>query len=104
MLSILILSVTVEAPSAVVENTKRPGISLVPGVPSTYEVIDAPTTKAVPSSPLKFIAPIASPLETEEKDPIVALLLLLSITDGAGDIPVDSHTKLANPEAVVALA
>jgi hypothetical protein len=76
----------------------------VPGVPSTDARIDAPTTKAVPSSPLKLIAPIASPLATEEKDPIVALLLLLSITDGAGDTAEDSHTKLANPEAVVALA
>ena len=45
------LSVTELAPSAVVLNTKRPGMSSVPGVPSTCAVIRAASTNLAPSSP-----------------------------------------------------
>jgi hypothetical protein len=53
MLVILIRSVGELAPSAVVENTRRPGMSLAPGVPSTWAVMLAPMTKFVPSAPAK---------------------------------------------------
>jgi len=39
LLSILILSVGLLAPSAVVEKTSLPGMSLLPGVPSTSDII-----------------------------------------------------------------
>ena len=57
---ILILSVNEVAPSAVVENTNSPGISLSPGVPSTLANILAAGSKFVPSDPLKFISPKTS--------------------------------------------
>ena len=50
-LLILILSTGVAEPSGVVLNTKRPGISLVPGVPSTFALIRAASINAVPSEP-----------------------------------------------------
>ena len=42
LLLIVILFVEPASPSAVVANTKRPGISLAPGVPSTNAPIEAP--------------------------------------------------------------
>ena len=57
------LSVGEAAPSAVVANIKRPGISFVPGVPSTDAYIEAAlASSAVPSAPKKFIVPNVSPL------------------------------------------
>ena len=61
-LLILIRSVGDAAPSAVVENTRRPGMSFVPGVPSTSVRIDAALMKDVPSEPAKKTAPMSSPL------------------------------------------
>ena len=50
-LSILILSVGLAAPSAVVLKTSLPGISLLPGVPSTSPATVAASIKLVPSAP-----------------------------------------------------
>src|SRR5258707_888050 len=47
-------------PSGVVENTSRPGMSLVPGVPSTEDEIDAPEMKSAPSAPRKIMDPRTS--------------------------------------------
>jgi hypothetical protein len=52
-------------------NTKRPGISPVPGVPSTAAEIDADWIKFVPSAPAKIVLPISSPEETIAFVPIV---------------------------------
>ena len=60
-LSIVNLVVGELAPSAVVLNTKRPGISLLPGVPSTNAEIDAAwDSKSVPSAPANLITPNSS--------------------------------------------
>ena len=58
-------SVGVLAPSAVVENTNLPGISLVPGVPSTADSIRVASTKEVASQPKPLNFPRLSPLTTE---------------------------------------
>jgi hypothetical protein len=56
-LVIRILSNGVDDPSEVVENSKRPGISLAPGVPSTPEEILAATIWSAPSYPVKTKLP-----------------------------------------------
>ena len=56
------LSVDDAAPSAVVLNISRPGISFSPGVPSTSALITAALVwRFVPSAPAKVIAPKPSP-------------------------------------------
>ena len=50
-LSIRIRSVGVAAPSAVVLKTRRPGMSFVPGVPSTCDKIEAESVYPTPSYP-----------------------------------------------------
>ena len=78
--SIRIRSVGEDAPSAVVPNKRRPGISVVPGVPSTSALIVAAVIKFVPSAPLNAIIPRASPLVTTVIVPsVVPRLRLKSI-------------------------
>ena len=60
---------SLDAPSAVVENTRRPGMSLAPEVPSTKAVIVAARIKFVPSAPTKLIIPMSSPLPTIVLEP-----------------------------------
>ena len=62
---ILILSVTVSSPSAVVPNSSLPGISLALGVPSVLAAIEAAMlSESVPSLPTKTINPKVSPALT----------------------------------------
>ena len=59
---IRILSVTPAAPSAAVENVSLPGISLLPGVPSTEQlIVPAYDVTSVPSAPQKTSSPSESP-------------------------------------------
>jgi len=70
-----ILSVTEPAPSAVVENTNLPGISLLaPGVPSTSAFIAAASVNPVPFAPTQVMLPKLSPLATIVFPPILPFL------------------------------
>ena len=58
-------------PSDVVSNRSRPGMSLLPGVPSTCAIILAPfEIRSEPSAPAKRISPNLSPSWTIVFDPI----------------------------------
>ena len=54
----LALVVGLPAPSAVVENTRRPGMSFEPGVPSTkHPILAALISTSVPSPPTNLSSP-----------------------------------------------
>ena len=66
----------VDDPSGVVENTSAPGISLLPGVPSTSAWIFAPAVRiSVPSPAENITAPKASPSCTMVGVPPTVLFL-----------------------------
>ena len=76
------LSVVVDAPSAVVWNVSRPGISFEPGDPSIDAFISATfELLSVPSAPLKSIIPTSSLFCNTAKLPIVADLLFDNISE-----------------------
>jgi hypothetical protein len=83
-------SAGISEPSGVTLNTIRPGISLLPGVPSTSIFISAAIARSVPSFPKKNNDARLSPLCT---------------TVGADNVPRLRQAKIPDPaDAVVLLA
>jgi hypothetical protein len=68
-------------------------MSLVPGVPSTADVIEAAVINPTPSSPLKAMAPSKFPLATLPGVPMVLLKLLEK--RNCGDCVVDALYRKA---------
>ena len=98
-LVILIRSAGELAPSAVVENTRRPGMSLAPGVPSTSAKMFAATTNSDPSEAWKLMLPISSPEATIVLLPIALPLLLAKTRFGSSKPP-----PLTDIKAILELA
>jgi hypothetical protein len=91
-------SLRAAAPSSVVENIRRPGMSLTPGVPSTAARMAAAGMKPTPSENRQVLPPPLSPDDTMPCVPTAAPRDLYRLTPGP---PLSADQRAAVTEPAV---